>query len=218
MDPRDQVMFVFQVVLALGPVAVYFLVLGLANSQSRPCLISARADFTLLAVALAPVVLVPAFAMLRLGHEALAAGVFLLVLALFLIMRPSHGSGWVIYNIGPAQCRRIIHRACQRLGWTFDMSEGRIVLDEGRLLATAHVLPWLRNVTLDLEPSGPEAAQHRARFVQAVRDELDLESMLPSPTGASLVVIGASLLGLPMWYLLHHMDLIVDVVRQILFA
>ena len=51
-----------------------------------------------------------------------------------------------------------------------------------------------------------------------VFEEMAAEGLLPSPTGASLVLIGAALLGVPMWYLLHHMGAIVDVVRQILFA
>ena len=42
--------------------------------------------------------------------------------------------------------------------------------------------------------------------------------MLPSPTGASMVVIGAALLGVPMYYLLNHMNAIVDVVKHIFFA
>ena len=43
-DAPAHVVFVLEVLIALGPLAVYFLGLGLVNSQPRPCLVNARAD------------------------------------------------------------------------------------------------------------------------------------------------------------------------------
>ena len=54
--------------------------------------------------------------------------------------------------------------------------------------------------------------------MRAVAREIRREAMLPSPAGASMVVIGAALLGVPMWYLFHHMDAIASAVRQVLFT
>src|SRR5690606_37506610 len=97
--------------------AVYFLGLGLLNSQARPFLISARRDFALLATAFIPVVVVPAVGLARNGHILPAAGICLGVLVLFAVMLPARHSAWVIYNVGPAQFRRVLDRACRRQGW-----------------------------------------------------------------------------------------------------
>jgi len=216
-DARDQVMFILQVVAALGPVAVYFLGLGLVNSQARPLLISARRDFMLLASAFFPLVLVPAALMARNGHAYVAIGVLVGVLMLFFVMLPRRRSLWVVYNVGAGQLLRLIQRACRRQGWTLRVDGDCLTVQPVGLRLTRHGLNWLRNATIEFHgPSSPSSAE--VRLLAALREELACESMLASPTGASLVVIGASLLGLPMWYLFRHMDLIVDVVRQILFA
>lgn len=215
MDPRDQVVFVFQVVLALGPIAAYFLGLGLVNSQARPFLIGARLDFTLLASAFLPVVVVPSVSFLQDGRYWLAGGVLAAVAVLFVAMLPSRRFGWVVYNIGPEQWRRVLDRACRRAGWSVRAEGEELVIDGAGLRVLPHGLAWLRNVTLEVRGTDRAA---RERLREALQRELLEESMLPSPTGASLVVVGASLLGLPMWYLFNNMNAIVDVVRQILFA
>lgn len=217
MDPRDQVVFILQVVLALGPIAVYFLGLGLVNSQSRPFLISARMDFTLLAGAFVPLVLVPGFALVSHGHGWIAVLVLAGVLALFTVMLPARGTTWVVYNVGSDQFHRLLERACRRQGWKLRSDGDLLIVDPIGLHLTRHGISWLRNVSIQLQGARRQSVEAR-QLMAALRDELAGESMLPSPTGASLVVIGASLLGLPMWYLFSHMDQIVDVVRQILFA
>lgn len=217
MDARDQVVFIFQVVMALGPIAIYFLGLGLVNSQARPFLISARRDFTLLASAFIPLVLVPAFGLLGNGHGWLALAVVTGVMFLFVAMLPARHSAWVIYNIGPGQFLRLLGRACRRQGWQLRADGDVLFVDPVGLQLVRHGVSWLRNVSLEFQGAGRHSAE-AGRLMTALNDELARESMLPSPTGASLVVIGASLLGLPMWYLFTHMDQIVDLVRQILFA
>ncbi|HOB74399.1 MAG TPA: hypothetical protein PKG54_07725 [Phycisphaerae bacterium] len=217
MDARDQVLFILQVVLALGPIAVYFLALGLVNSQARPFLISARRDFVLLASAFVPLVLVPAFGLVATGHGWLALVVVAGVVALFRAMLPARHTAWVIYNVGVGQFHRLLGRACRRQGWQLRTEGDVLCIDPVGLQLTRHGITWLRNVSLEFHGAGRHSA-HARQLVEALNDELGCESMLPSPTGASLVVIGASLLGLPMWYLFTHMDQIVDVVRQILFA
>jgi hypothetical protein len=217
MDARDQVVSILQVAMALGPIAVYFLGLGLVNSQSRPLLISARRDFALLGSAFLPLVLVPCVALTRAGHGWVAAGVLAAVIVLFVVMLPARKGTWVVYNVGAGQFLRILQRACRRRNWQLRVEGDLLTVEPAGIQIARHGISWLRNVTLEFQGarSLPEEA---AELRSALRDELACESMLPSPTGASLVVIGASLLGLPMWYLFHHMDLIVDVVRQILFA
>jgi hypothetical protein len=80
-------------------------------------------------------------------------------------------------------------------------------------------MPWLRNMTLRIKPAGNQPSLEARDALLATLDrELRKESMLPSAAGAGLVVIGATLLGLPMWYLFSNMNAIVDVVRRMLLA
>ncbi len=233
MSSAGEVIFVLQVAIALGPIAVYFLGLGLVNSQARPSLVSARSDFLCLAVAFFPLLLAPVLALLERHLLWPALGVCLGVGFAFLRMMPRGGDGWVVYHIEPQRCRRLLERACRRLGWSVAADGDSDRIEGPGLLVRYSVLPLLRNVTLQIESAtaGDAAgagagddgrtadfAAWRDLLLAGVRRELDRESMLPSATGASLVVIGASLLGLPLWYLLSHMNAIVDVVRQILFA
>ena len=217
MGARDQVMFVLQVVAALGPIAVYFLGLGLVNSQARPFLISARRDFSLLAGAFIPLILVPTAGLAENGHGYLSLAVLASVLVLFVIMLPPRRGVWVVYNVGPEQLFGLLQRACRRQKWSIAVEGDLFTIRPAGLQISRHSIHWLRNATLELR--GPGLHDSAAvGLLAALREELARESMLASPTGASLVVVGASLLGLPMWYLFHHMDLIVDLVRQILFA
>lgn len=224
MDSADQVILVLQVILTVGPLAVYFLGLGLASSQAHPCLVSERSDFVLLAVAFVPIILWPLVALLRAGSFSLALILLSAVVVLFFWLLPRRHDGWVIYNINANECRRALGRACSRLGWTLEPADGAGSELDCRvspvdLTVSLHNMPWLRNVTVRCTPcDGRREDPARRRFLEALGSELRRESLLPSPTGAGLVVIGATLLGLPMWYFFHNMDAIVDVVRRILLA
>ena len=234
MNSADQIVFVLQVVLALGPMAVYFLALGLVNSQARPCLVRARSDFIVLTIAFVPLVVWPILTLVRYGHPWLATTVSVGVAALFIAMLPRRGSGWVLYNVSPRQCRRLLDQACRRLGWSIQTEAAQagqtpdaIQTADPTTADTLHIgpvgltitqdsLPGLRNVTLWVNATKPAQTPEIDRLIQSLSQEIQHESMLPSPAGASLVLIGATLLGVPMWYLFQHMDLIVRAVRHIL--
>lgn len=218
MDTADQVVFVLQLILVVGPLAVYFLGLGLVNSQAHPCLVNARADFVLLTVAFLPVLIGPILFLIQHDCFWLAAAVLAAIVALFRLLLPSRHSAWVIYNVSSEQCSRLLERACRRLGWALAPTGDRWVISPAELTVTVSGLPWLRNVTIRIHTGSLAADAQRHRLIAALEAEIQREAMLPSPMGASLVLIGASLLGVPMWYLFHHMDAIVDVVRHILFA
>ena len=113
MDSTDQVVFVLQVILAVGPLAVYFLGLGLVNSQSRPVLVDARSDFLVLAVAFVPLIVCPLIGLLARGFLIMAAVSMIAVAGAFFWLLPSRGSGGVIYNIDTRRCRTLVGRACR---------------------------------------------------------------------------------------------------------
>ncbi len=216
MNSAEQVVFVLELLLVLGPLAVYFLCLGLVNSLAHPCLVNARVDFVLLATAFVPVLLAPLVFLLQNGLPGLALVVLAVVIAIFWAMLPDARSRWVIYNCSLPQFRRLLTQSTRRLGWTIDHADERVHILPAGLDLQIHAIPWLRNVTFHISSESDSAATQRLLCV--LKEEMAAEGLLPSPTGASLVLIGAALLGVPMWYLLHHMGAIVDVVRQILFA
>ena len=218
METPDQVISAVQLTLALGPLAVYFLGLGLVNSRAQPCLVRARADFVVLALALLPAIIAPVVGFVEAGRPAVAAGLALGVALIFIRLLPGHHAGWVIYNIDHDRCRELVRRACQRLGWSVDSAEDRIRIKEVELTMALCALPWLRNVSISFVARGREVAGAQQRLMAALARELAHERMLPSPIGASLVVIGTGLLMAPMWSLAHHADAIVKAVWEILFA
>lgn len=225
LNSADQVIFVLQVVLMIGPLAVYFLGLGLASSRPHPCLVSERSDFVLLALAFVPIVCWPLISLVSMGR-CILAGVLLGVLAaLFIMLLPRRHNGWVVYNLSPQELRRALRRACHRLGWQIEYNssnndESEASIEPTGLNLVFSNMPWLRNITLRCRAinTGTGTATARQQLLESLLNELQHEAMLPSPTGAGLVVIGTTLLGLPMWYFFHHIDAVVDVVRTILFA
>lgn len=224
MDSADQVILVLQIVLTIGPIAVYFLTLGLFSSQACPRLVSERADFVLLGTAFVPVICWPLISLVTAGRFALAGALLGAIALVFAMLLPTRQGGWVIYNISTQECRRALRRACSRLGWQIEYStpsddEPEAVIRPAGFVVTFHGMPWLRNMTLRFKHTGNSAhTEAREQLLTMLSGELRRESMLPSAAGAGLVVIGATLLGLPMWYFFSNMNAIVDVVRRMLPA
>lgn len=219
MHQAVEVTFVLQLALTLGPVAAYCVTLGLVNSQARPCLVGVRSDFLALTVALIPVVLSPMIVLIQNGLIWLTVLLVAGALGLFLAMMPGRAGGWVIYNIDLAGAQRLLERACRRLGWTLERRGMRYIIPAAGLELVLTDLAWLRNVTIRIERGqGGQQAVARRRLLAGLSEAARSEVFLPSPVGASLVVIGAMLMGVPMWYLFASAPAIIDVVRHILFA
>jgi hypothetical protein len=222
-NSSDQVILVLQLLLTIGPLAAYFLGLGLVSSRAHPCLVSERADFVLLTLAFVPVISWPLVSLLSTARYVPAAGLVAVLATLFCWLLPRGEGGWVIYNLSGQELRRALQRACGRLGWRIEYTtatgdEPEATVQPAGLTLTTSNMPWLRNITLRCKVATRAEADARRELLHALAGELRKESMLPSPTGAGLVVVGALLLGLPTWYFFHHIDAIVDVVRRVLPA
>jgi hypothetical protein len=137
-------------------------------------------------------------------------------------MLPRRNSAWVIYNTSLPQCRRLLCRACRRLGLSAEGSDEQVHVPEAGLTVMLSSLPLLRNVTLSLRKQTVSGtSKHEVvldRLMDTLEQELHQEAMLPSPAGASLVVIGAAMLAVPMWFFFHNVDAIARAVRQIFVA
>lgn len=77
----------------------------------------------------------------------------------------------------------------------------------------------LNNVTIYFKPTHgdlDEALLTRLRREFDAR--LETMSLLPSPTGACLVMLGVSLLIVPLWMMSRHMNAIVEIFSRLLSA
>ena len=199
----------------VGPIALYFLFLGLVNSHSRPCLVTCRSDFISLTIVLVPLLMwpVPMFARSDVWWLGLAG--FVCAGIVFLRMLPGSGAGFVIYNISESRCRRLLADSIRQLGlqghWQGHLWHG----SGGRVTIWVRGFALLRNVTVHIE----SAEHHNCREVNALHAELDSRlrsiSQLPSTMGACLVVLGVGLLIIPMWMVGRNIDALVDAMSRL---
>ncbi|MGA2266509.1 MAG: hypothetical protein ABSH10_08790 [Phycisphaerae bacterium] len=136
-----------RVATLMGPVAVYFLVLGLLNTRRRPQMLTGRTDFALLIAALSPLVFLPVLRFLG-GSPLIALAIAVLLAGMVLALSPSRS--WVVYNISAYAAADAVAAALGKLGVDFARSaEGFVVEAEG-ITITVGGFPLLRNATIRL--------------------------------------------------------------------
>jgi hypothetical protein len=209
-----QAVDVLMLVGNVAPIALYFLVLGLVNSHSRPCLITARSDFIALTSALLPVLLWPLPALAGGYLWWMLAGGFLVTGTLFFLLLPGADSGFVIYNISEARAERLLAESLGRLGLAGHWEGAAWRSACGRMTVHLRKFGLLRNVTVAIEGSPPPA------FAGELAGELERRlrgvAQLPSSMGACLVMVGVGLLILPMWMVGRHIQDLVDAMSHLL--
>jgi hypothetical protein len=218
MSTTGEVVLILQIALALGPVAVYLLALGLVNSRPHPCVVAGRTDYSVLAMVLVPLLASPLVVLAEHGWM-LGAGLVVLVGAVvFVAARPRRDAEWVVYNTDAAQCERLLGEACRHAGWTFEAEDGHGTVRECGLQLRWSAAPWMRGVTLHLE--GPEHVRRTSgtALMRGFERQARREAMLPSAMGAGLVLIGTCVLGIPTWYVARHMDAVVEVFRRMVVS
>jgi hypothetical protein len=210
-----QAVDVLMLVGNVAPIAIYFLVLGLVNSHSRPYLITSRADFVALTCALTPVLLWPVPTFVRSGMTWLLLVGLLVAGGLFTWMLVTTGRGLVIYNISQAMCVRLLEAALRRVGLRGVWNDQTWEADNGLMSIHLRRFALLRNVTLHFEVRDPQAAP----LVDELGAELDRGlgsvAQLPSTMGACLVLIGLGLMIVPMWMVGRHIQDLVDAMSHL---
>ncbi len=219
MSPHDQAIFLLKVLINIAPIAVYFLVLGLLNSQSHPRIVSGRRDFITLTLVFVPMLIWPIpvllahrlWPLLLIGLS--AAGVA------FVALLPSRLSSWVMYNVTEQRCRRHLENALGSLRLDYQIVNGSYRLPHDQLEIHVASFALLRNVTLhfQFDPHHPPAElleKLRASF----QSELQRLALLPSVSGACLLALGVLLLMLPLWMINNHADAVVEALTRLLFA
>ena len=219
MDNAQQVVVLLKVFLLVGPLSLYFMVLGLLNSQPAPRLIDARRDFLLLTAAAGPLLLVPAATMLRQGGGLWLLPLLAVTVAIMQLLLPRRHSGWVIYNLARPRARVLVERCLRELGWSYGPADGGFEVPQRGLRIRFSTPPVLRNVTchlnFDREADPAEtAALLRSRLERAVARQ----QLLPSLAGSCLMMLGIGTMLLPLWMMSRHSDAIAEVVTRLLLS
>ena len=219
MDSVQQVILLLKVLLLLAPPAMYFVVLGMLNSQPAPRLINARNDFLILTAALGPVVLAPIPGVVRSGYGWFLVPAFaVLALAMRALIPPRDG-GWVIYNLSAHRVRVLLERCFRELGWSYLAGAGVIEVPEQGLNVRLSPLPVLRNVTCHLTfAPGADRAGTVAALQRRLTEALARQQQLPSLAGSCLLLVGVGMMILPLWIMSRHSDAVAEVVTWLLLS
>lgn len=186
----------FRMCLAIGPLAMYGLVLGLLNLSRRPWLITGALDLAALAVALVGLVIVGPMELLlpdaAANHFGSYTYVWLLMLAFYglsvsfftLLTRPK----LIVYNIALEELRSVLEELAPQMDPEFAWAGDNLVLPNFGVQLHLESFPIMRNVSVC--SSGER--QHYAGWRQL---EIELSKALRSvrvatnPWGVGLVFI-----------------------------
>jgi len=219
MDSIHQVILLLKVLILIGPLAVYFMVLGLLNSQSTPRLVNARSDFLILTGAVLPTLLAPAAWTLGRGSWWILVPVFAVAGLAMRALLPRPNSGWVMYNLSAARAQVLVQRCLDELGWAYQAAGRVLTVPDRGLLLRFSGLPVLRNVTCHLTFENPGGA---ADTVARLRGKLEAafarQQLLPSPAGSCLMLVGIGMMILPLWMMSRYSDAIAQVVSRLLLS
>jgi len=211
MDTNSQVILVLKLALNIAPPALYFVILGLVNSQSRPHLISSRNDWLTLISVFCPVLLFPALWLAAGGYYLISVAAVVLVGLGVYFSLPKPKSGWVVYNCSPFCLYKSLLSGLTRSGIDYSVIDSkRIRLPEHEVEMHLSNLPLLKNTTISL--SGQVHESLMRRIEERLRTELDKVECNVNPSGPALLVTGTSMLILPLLMMVRHMDAFVRVV------
>jgi hypothetical protein len=219
MESTFNVILVLQLLVNLGPLAVYFIILGLVNSQRHPRLLSCRADFVTLTVVFLPVLLWPVPFLVTHGWWWLLGLVAACVVVSFRCLLPRSDAGWVIYHTTEDDARAVVRHAVRRLGLDGQWDGHCLNVSGAAMKFRLSPFPGLGSVSIYLEGVGGRPDPRVVGQIQEqIERQLERRSLLPSVVGTCLVVVGIVLWLVPLWMMFRHMDAIVNVVQSFLFA
>jgi len=186
--------------LALGPLAVYLLVLGVLNLSRRPVLTTGGRDLFAVGLALSGFIVIgpldlfmPAAAAQRLGPWIWPplVGLYLLILTLIvLVSRPR----LVIYNLAPAELRTILEGMLQRLGLEHSWAGDSLSIPFWGIELHVASFPVMRNVSL-VATGSTQNLHGWSHLRQELHRELAGAELPPNPIGLTLLAFSLVMLG-----------------------
>jgi hypothetical protein len=203
-----------QIALVAVPVAVYFLVLGLLNSQNRPQVLSGRLDFALLIAAFSPLCVVPLLNCV--GASVLTVLAALAVVAgLIAVLAPRPHETWVLYNISKERVLRCVERALDASGIACVRQGDRITLQDGPVISMAS-FPLLRNVSIHVS-GGKQRLGELRRFEAELARSVGRIEVAPSPMAVSFVLISTAMIVAPLILMADRVPEMVRILTDLMY-
>jgi hypothetical protein len=181
--------------LALGPLAVYFLLLGAINLSRRPFLVSGGRDLAALALATAGLAVIGPFALFLPEDSIVVFGpaVWLLALTLYvllatmviLVLRPR----LVIYNITADKLRPILADVVERLDRDARWAGDSLVLPTLGVQLHLDSFGIMKSVSLKSTGSG-QNYQGWKMLETSLSDALDQTKLTRNPRGLGFLALG----------------------------
>ena len=198
------------IISVVVPVAVYFLILGLLNSRSRPQLLRSTEDGVLLGGSVS-LVFVPV-AVSQLGTSVTALIVVAAGMATVTWMLVRSSRAWIIYNLSSLAAREIIANVLSAMGMGDSCQDGRFSLDEDVTLEVRH-FPLLRNTSVRLIGGDRELAR---RFETILAKRLSATETKANPAAAACVLVATAMLIVPLTLAAHESGQIVRLISDLL--
>jgi len=202
-----------QVAAVLVPAAVYFLLLGLLNSQRTPQLLRGRSDFILLVAAFFPVFCVPVLNYLGASFWSVLAVVGAAVGAAVLLAPPVIGN-WVIYNIAMPEALRAAERALQTMGESFSRKGRRLLLGQRQIVLRFTSLPLLRNVSVAAH--GKDLRRFQREFEGLFSGQLATIRAEATPMAATFLLLATAMLVTPLALVADRMPEMVRIITDLI--
>ena len=211
----------FELTLAFGPLAMYFVALGIINLGSRPVIVPGSRETVALALALVGFVLIGPMALFFPEAAANQFGpkVWLLLLAFYtlsvllwtLVARPR----LVIYNVDPAELRKLLAEVAIEVDPEAHWAGDNLVLPQRGVQLHVEDHARMRNVTLlavgaEQSPSGWEALENALR--RAARSRLTGRN----PRGVGLLSSGLVMLAAIVYRTLENPQAIAEGILDLL--
>ena len=206
----------YSVLMLIGsaaPVAIYFLSLGLVNCSARPCVVTARADFVALSIALAPAPLWGLPVAIQFGSGWMLGVAAIVLGVLFRKLVPGRRDGFVLYNVTRRLGLDLVHATLSDGDAGFRrLNETEWISADERVRVNASAFALLRSVSLQIAGD----AEIPQNVIDEIRDGLEARALrveqLPSAIGAGLVLAGVGVAVVPMWLVTRHVQDLVEVV------
>jgi hypothetical protein len=195
--------------LAIGPVAIYFLMLGLINLDRRPTVVNGMADTAALGVAIAGFVLAGPMELFLPETAANVFGwvvwpllltfYFLCVTLYVLLMRPS----LVIYNVTADQMRSVLAEVIEKLDPDARLAGESVNLPNLGVQLHWEALPAFKNIQLTSAGGDQNQAGWRELEKRLAAKLRDLRGTM-NPYGLSILSCGLVMLGMIAYWLLYR--------------
>lgn len=210
----------FRICLALGPIAVYLLLLGGINLHRRPLVVSGARDMAALGLALSGAVIVGPLELFMPVAAAINFGSFVWVLlialysmalaALLLLQRPRI----VIYNLTSGELRPVLAGLVRDLDPEARWAGDSLSLPGLGVQLFLEDVPAMRNVSL-VATHGRQDYQGWSKLEISLGRAIEELAVPRNPRGLSLLVAGSLLVGLLVLLVSRNPDAVAQSLSQL---